>query len=123
MIFHPQSVSFYTSQRTALIQKLLPHSIVILHSNDKMPISSDQYFPFRQNKDLLKLCGVYQEETALVLFPDHPAPEKRELLFIRKNDDHIKTWEGEGLNKQDATEVSGIEQVFCLINSNLSSIH
>ncbi|MEP7322670.1 MAG: aminopeptidase P family protein [Saprospiraceae bacterium] len=112
MIFKPQQSEFYSLQRKALTRELIPNSIVILHSNDKMPLSSDQYFPFRQNKDLLKLCGIYQEDTAIVLFPDHPAPEKRELLFIRRNDDHIKTWEGEGLDKSGAIEISGIEQVY-----------
>lgn len=112
MIFHAQTSSFYREQRNSLIKKILANSIAIFHSNDKMPISSDQHFPFRQNKDLLKLCGIYQEETAVVLFPDHPAPEKRELLFIRKNDDYIKTWEGEGLDKRSASEISGIEHVY-----------
>ena len=112
MIFHPQLASFYVDQRQRLIEKVLPNSIIILHSNDKMPISADQFFPFRQNKDLLKLCGIYQEETALVLFPDHPSPEKKELLFIRKNDEYIKTWEGEGLDKKSARCISGMDHIY-----------
>jgi Xaa-Pro aminopeptidase len=112
MIFKALTSAFYTDQRNQLIQRLRPNSIAIFHSNDKMPLSADQYFPFRQNKDLLKLCGIYQEETAVVLNPDHPSPEKRVLLFIRKNDDYIKTWEGEGLDKGTAAEISGIGQVY-----------
>lgn len=112
MIFNPFDASFYQSTRTKLARALPPASIAILHSNDKMPCSGDQFFPFRQHKDLLKLCGIYQEETALVLFPDHPELEKREILFIRKTNDHHKTWEGDTLQKEDAKRISGVSQIY-----------
>ena len=50
MIFKALTSAFYTDQRNQLIQRLRPNSIAIFHSNDKMPLSADQYFPFRQNK-------------------------------------------------------------------------
>ncbi len=112
MIFHPQSADQYKSARVKLSRALRPGSIAILHSNDKMPLSGDQFFPFRQNKDLLRLCGIYQEDTALVLFPDHPDPEKKEILFIRKTDKHIKTWEGDTLDKDQAHRISGVQQIY-----------
>lgn len=111
MQFSPLSSSTYTQHRHTLAEALAPDSIAILHSNDLMPKSADQYFPFRQNTDLLRLCGIYQEETALVLYPEHPDPDKRELLFIRRTSEYIKTWEGEGLGKEQATAISGIGSV------------
>jgi len=77
-----------------------------------MPKSADQYFPFRQNSDLLRLCGIYQEETALVLYPEHPDPDKRELLFIRRTSEYIKTWEGDVLGQEEASKISGIDNVY-----------
>ena len=112
MIFTPQSVSFYKKTRIQVIEHLAPDSIAIFHSNDKMPSTGDQYYPFRQNKDLLRLCGIYQEDTALVLFPDHPDQHKRELLFIRRTDDHIRIWEGTCLDKAQAESVSGVKNIY-----------
>ena len=111
MQFHPLSSSTYSKHRHTLAFSLLPDSIAILHSNDLMPKSADQYFPFRQNSDLLRLCGIYQEETALVLYPEHPDPDKRELLFIRRTSEYIRTWEGDGLDLDEASRISGIRSV------------
>lgn len=111
MQFLPLSASTYSKHRSTLALALLPDSIAILHSNDLMPKSADQYFPFRQNSDLLRLCGIYQEETALVLYPEHPDPDKRELLFIRRTSEYIKTWEGDGLDQDEASRISGIRSV------------
>ncbi len=111
MQFHPLSSSSYSNHRHALSLALLPDSIAILHSNDLMPKSADQYFPFRQNSDLLRLCGIYLEDTALVLYPEHPDPDKRELLFIRRTGEYIKTWEGDGLDQDEAAKICGIRSV------------
>ncbi|HNR09337.1 MAG TPA: aminopeptidase P N-terminal domain-containing protein [Saprospiraceae bacterium] len=111
MQFHPLSPATYQAHRNALGKDLDPEGIAILHSNDRMPRTADQYFPFRQNSDLLRLCGIYQGETVLVLFPDHPDPEKRELLFIQRTSEHMQTWDGEALSKVEAIRISGIEQV------------
>ena len=111
MPFQSLSPATYKAHRNALCLALHPESIAILHSNDRMPRTADQYYPFRQNSDLLRLCGIYQGETALVLFPEHPDPEKRELLFIQRTSEHMQTWDGEALSKVDASRISGIEQV------------
>ena len=111
MQFKPLSRESYISHRKRLAESLHQDSIAILHSNDRMPLSADQFFPFRQNKDLLRLCGIYQEETALLLYPDHPIESNREILFIKKADDHHKTWDGELLDKKKAEEISGIKNI------------
>lgn len=111
MQFAPLPSSFYIQARKHLTDALKPGSIAIFHSNDKYSINADQYFPFRQNKDLLRLTGIYQENTVLVLFPDHPLKEKREILFISKASDHEKTWDGDTLSVSDIQDISGIQSV------------
>ena len=66
---------------------------------------------FTQNNDLFYLSGIDQEETILVLYPDAYKNENKEILFIKKTDENIKIWEGEKLNKKQATEVSGVKRV------------
>lgn len=111
MQFHPLSAENYTYQREILSRSLSANAIAILHSNDKMPLSADQFFSFRQNKDLLRLTGIYQEDTALVLFPDHPVKANQEIIFIKKPDDHYKTWDGDLLTKEQVQNISGVSTV------------
>ncbi len=89
-------------------------SIAIFHSNDLMPRNGDQYFDFRQNSGFFALSGVDQEESVLVLFPDCVKEKFQEVLFIKKTNPYIATWEGHKLTKEEATQISGIEKVFWL---------
>ena len=98
--------------RTRLRTSLKPKSMVIVLSNDVLPTNADGTMGFRQNNDIFYLTGIDQEESILVLFPDFPDEDFREILLVRETNEHIKTWEGEKLNKQEASEVSGIKKVF-----------
>ncbi|MBP6403900.1 MAG: aminopeptidase P N-terminal domain-containing protein [Bacteroidia bacterium] len=98
--------------RKKFIAQLQANSIAIFHSNDEMPRSGDGTFPFRQQSDLLWLSGIDQEQSILVLAPNHPLPEYREVLFLRKTNEHIAVWEGHKYTKEEAREVSGIQYVY-----------
>ncbi|MEP7269104.1 MAG: aminopeptidase P N-terminal domain-containing protein, partial [Saprospiraceae bacterium] len=112
MIFYPLPRQSYINHRNLLAGALAKNAIAILHSNDRYPISADQYFPFRQNKDLLRLCGIYQEETAILLYPGHPLEAYHEILFIKRNDETHKTWNGQLLDKETARNISGIQSIY-----------
>ena len=102
----------YIKNRNKYLANTKSNSLSIFHSNDQMPTNADGLMPFRQNNNLLYLCGIDQEETALILFPDCKKLEFKEVLFIKKTSELIKIWEGEKLTKQQASEVSGIKTVF-----------
>jgi Xaa-Pro aminopeptidase len=93
----------------ALLNK---NAVAIINSNDEMPRSADQNFVFRQNSDLFYLTGIDQEDTALFLFPDAPTPEQREILFVRRTNEHIAVWEGHKYTKEEARAQSGIQTIF-----------
>jgi Xaa-Pro aminopeptidase len=101
----------FIANREKLVRQMKPGSVAILVSNDMMPRGADSFYPFRQNPDMFYLTGVDQEETFLVLFPDAPLPEWKEILFVRETNEHIAAWEGEKLNKEEGTHVSGIKNV------------
>ncbi len=84
----------------------------MFNSNDVLPTNADGTMPFRQNNDLFYLCGIDQEDTILILFPDNNNPQQREMLFIKETNEHIAVWEGQKLSKKQATEISGIETVY-----------
>lgn len=97
--------------RERFMKQMEGNSVAIFHANDIMPTNADGTFHFRQNNDLFYLTGVDQEDTALMLFPDAPVEQYKEVLFIRRTNDYIKVWEGEKLTREQATEVSGIQNV------------
>lgn len=103
--------AFFVKNRKNLKSLLKPNSIVVIHANDIPPTNADGTLPFRQNNDLFYLTGVDQEETVVVLFPEAPIEAEREILFVRETSEHLAVWEGEKLTKEQAKEVSGINNV------------
>lgn len=85
--------------------------MAVLCSNEVIPTNADGVMGFKQNSNLFYLCGIDQEDTFLVLFPDHPSESQREVLFIRETNEHLKVWEGEKLSKEEARSISGIQTV------------
>ncbi len=90
---------------------LLPaNALVVLNANDLLPTNADGTMPFRQNNDLFYLTGVDQEETQLVLCPDHPDETRRVALFLRETNDNLARWEGHKLSKAQAEQTTGIAE-------------
>jgi len=104
----------FVKNRKNFMAQMKPKSVAVFNSNDTYPISADSTMPFQQARDLFYLSGADQEETILVLFPDAPYEEHREMLFVRETNEHIAVWEGEKLTKEKAYEVSGIKNVHWL---------
>ena len=101
----------FALNRKNFVKQMKPDSVAIFVSNDLMTKSADASYKWRQNPDLFYLTGVDQEDTFLVLFPDAPLPEWREILFVRRTDEHTKIWEGNKLTKEEAKLVSNIHEV------------
>ena len=104
-------VSLFVKNRDKLSHVLRNRSLAILHANDEMSRSADQFFPYRQDPDLFYLCGINQEKTLLMLAPDHPDASLREVLLIRKPNHKLETWEGHKLTLDEAKTISGIKNV------------
>jgi Xaa-Pro aminopeptidase len=101
----------FIENRKTFCKKLKPNSLAIFHSNDEMPKKGDQFFKFRQNPNFFYMSGIAQEKSVLVLFPDSPLPEYKEVLFLLKTNELIAIWEGHKFSKDEATEISGIKTV------------
>ncbi|CAG5005082.1 Xaa-Pro aminopeptidase [Dyadobacter sp. CECT 9275] len=112
MRYSPIDPSLFIGNRRRLAELLKPKSMVVLNANDILPTNADGTLAFKQNTDLFYLTGVDQEETILVLSPQHPDEKLREVLFVRETNETIAIWEGEKLSKKQAREVTGIETVF-----------
>ncbi|MFC0263368.1 aminopeptidase P family protein [Fontibacter flavus] len=116
MKYNPLPQSLYIKNRKKLADKLPAKSVVVFHANDIMPTNADGTMRFRQNNDLFYLTGIDQEETILVICPDFPDPNMREILFLRETNEHIAIWEGHKYTKEEALAVSGIQNIQWVAN-------
>ena len=114
MKYLPIASNLFIKNRKKFKAQLKAKALAIFNSNDIYPVSADSTLPFAQHRDIFYLSGVDQEESILVLFPDAPKPEHREMLFLKETNEHIAVWEGEKLTKDKAFEVSGIKSVYWL---------
>lgn len=114
MKYEPINKQLFIKNRKKFASKMKPNSLAIFNSNDIYPISADSTLPFKQHRDIFYLSGVDQEESILVIFPDAPKEEHREMLFLKETNAHIAIWEGEKLTKEKAFETSGIKNVYWL---------
>ena len=106
--------SLFVENRKKFTQKLKPRSLAVFNSNDIYPTSADGTFPFKQATDIFHLCGVDQEESILVIFPDAYKREHKEILFLKETSPSIAIWEGEKLSKDSAYALSGIRTIYWL---------
>ena len=111
MRYLPIENKLFIENRERYKAHLLPKSIAFFNANDEMPRSADQNYPFHQHPDLFYLTGIDQEQTLLVIFPDAPLPKYREILFLRKTNEHIAVWEGHKYTKEEARAASGIQTI------------
>ena len=111
MSYSPIDSKLFIENRERFKKEMKPNSIAIFFSSDRMLRSADGTLAFWQNTDTFWLSGIDQEETILVLFPDCPNEDYREMLFIRETSDLIAIWEGEKLSKEQAETNSGIRVI------------
>jgi len=111
MRYQPISNKLFITNRANFTSEMKENTIAILTSNDVKHNNADDVMGFTQNNDLFYLCGIDQEETILVLYPDAYKEENRAILFIKETNETIKIWDGEKLTKEQATEVSGVQRV------------
>ena len=101
----------FIRNRANLAAQLPPKSIAVFTANEAMPRNGDQFFPFCQQSDFFYLTGIEEENAFLIIAPDYPQEENREILFIEPYDEVKATWQGEMLDSKQATKLSGIQTV------------
>ena len=114
MRYFPEIPELYAENRARFVAGLEAGSIAIFVSNDEMPSNGDAYYPFRQNSDLFWLSGITQEDSMVVLFPEHPDPRYREVLVLVRPNEVKEKWDGRRLRAEEARRISGIETVMWL---------
>lgn len=112
--YAPIDSNLFINNRKRLIQLLKPNSLVVLNANDIMPSNGDGILAFKQNSDLFYLSGIDQAETILLIYPDAPKNEWKEILFIKETNEQIALWEGQKYTQEAAQTTSGISSIHWL---------
>lgn len=111
--YAPLPAALFEENRRRFMQQMQPNSIAVFYSNDLMMRSGDTNFTFRQNADLFYLCGLDQEETILVLYPNCPKGKAFEaVVFTRQTNEYIQVWEGYKYTQEQVREISGVQTVY-----------
>ena len=111
MKYLPINKELFVLNRKNFVAQLPSKAIAVFNSNDIMPTNADGSMGFRQNNDLFYLCGIDQEESILVIFPEAKDPKFKEVLFIKETSELMAIWEGHKFTKKEAQEISGIATI------------
>ena len=103
--------ALFVENRKRFMACLPPKSMAVFMSGEKMPRNGDQFFTFRQQSDFFYLTGIPIEKSALILFPDCPIKNCRELLFVEDCNETKALWEGGLLSHEEASSISGISTI------------
>ncbi len=114
MKYHSLNPELFKQNRERFVKELPAQTIAIFGSNDAFPSNGDALHAFKQNSDLFWLCGIEQEDTMLVLFPDNPDPKYREVLVLVRPNELKEKWDGRQLRVKEAQAISGISTIVWL---------
>jgi Xaa-Pro aminopeptidase len=114
MKYLPINPSIFIKNRERFVSQMSKNAIAIFNSNDELPTNGDAIHAFKQNSDLYWRTGIVQEDSMLVLFPDHPDAKMREVLVLVRPNELKEKWDGHRLRKNEAQHISGIQTIIWL---------
>ena len=99
----------YRERREKVYSRMEDKSILVLYSGEAVHISADAYQHFEANRQFFYLTGIRRENMALII--DKCGEKLEETLFIEPIDPSVERWVGKKMTKEEAKEVSGVENV------------
>lgn len=111
MKYLPLNPAIFIKNRKRFIDKMEKNSIAIFLANDEMPENGDALYKYKPNSSIFWLSGITQENTMVILYPDHPDPKYREVLVLVRPNELKEKWDGRRLRSQEATAISGMKTV------------
>ena len=103
--------SIFINNRKNFSEKLAKNSMAVFCANEEMPRNGDQFYPYRQQSDFFYLTGIDRDCAYLIIYPDHPNTDMREILFVEPYSENKVIWRGEMIDAKEAAEISGAKNV------------
>lgn len=100
----------YINNRKNVLNRMENQSFAVFFSGIAPLSTADEQYPFEVNRNFYYLTGIEQEDVILVLFKG--AGLEKAALFIEPVDPVQALWVGAGLTKEEATAVSGVNDIY-----------
>ena len=100
---------FHIENRKALMDTLPEGGVAVLFSGNPPHRSADASYNFSVNRNFLYMTGICRENLTLMLLKKDGKVQER--LYIDPLNERYQKWIGRQLTPEQATEVSGIEDV------------
>ncbi len=114
----------FEKRRQAIIDGMADKSIAILYSGAEHHVSADEYdlFTAQCNRNFFYLTGLRRENMALLINKTTATPTV--TLFIEPFNEYMQRWYGKKVTKEEAIEISGIQNVMYVesLESSISGI-
>ena len=99
----------FVKNRKKLLEKVEDNSAVIFFAGKALTKSADEEYPFTPNRNFYYLTGI--DEPHHILLLKKVNGKESEVLFVIKPDLERERWYGKTLRQNEASELSGIEDV------------
>lgn len=99
----------YFTRRNNICDSMRNGEMCIIFAGDEIRISRDQYYNFEVNKNFFYLTGI--KNNKLILFMKKVDGEIKSTLFIEKREEDKIKWIGKTIVKEEAIQISGIEEI------------
>lgn len=118
MKYLPINNKLYTNNRKRFMKEMKPNSIAFFQASPVFSENGDAVYHYKPNSNIVWLSGVVQEKTMVILYPDNLDKSAREVLVVQRPNEHLEKWNGHLLRKDEATAISGIENVMYVDSIN-----
>jgi Xaa-Pro aminopeptidase len=98
----------YKKRRVTLANDLQANSLLVVHAGNLKHRSQDSYYSFDVSRNFYYLTGITQAGVIVVLHKTSTGTES--YLFIDEFDEVKAKWDGAMLTKQQASQLSGIDE-------------
>ena len=103
-----------------MIQALPDHSIALVFSGKAPYKIGDEKYPFSVDRSFYYFTGIDKENMTLVVFKNGEI--QTEMLFLEEYDEFLAKWIGGRLLPEEATEISGVEDIYWC-NEMMEELH
>jgi Xaa-Pro aminopeptidase len=100
---------FFKRTRENLMERIKNNSMVVLFAGNAPKKSADEAYAFTPNRNFFYLTGIDEANIMLILTKINGDVE--ETLYIQKADPVKEKWVGKTITKEEAKEISGIENI------------
>lgn len=114
--------SFYIKRRQTLMESMEGPCMLCVFSGQAPMKSLDASYPFEVDRNFFYLTGIQRENMILVLKKSYTG-QYSEALYIEPYDEVLAKWVGARMRNAEATEISGVEQIYSVedFDSHLAS--